>query len=273
MLNNPYKLLLIDIDGTLLGRAGTILPEDREAVARACDLGIKVSLSTGRTPLSSLKIVNQLSLDGYHIFCDGALVSNPNQNKEAFVRPIRKAVVRRAIEFAHEHDINLELFSITRYLVEHETWASEIRRQFFGIQATVISFTNLWRRDVIIKGTLVVSSVEERAKADSLCFQFKDDLDFSWTETPAYPGVDFLNIVAPGVSKGKALEALASYLAIPLSEVMAIGDADNDIPLFATAGLSIAMGNASDEVKAVADCVTLDIDHGGVAVAIKKFLL
>jgi hypothetical protein len=75
------------------------------------------------------------------------------------------------------------------------------------------------------------------------------------------------------VSKGRALEALASYLGIPLAEVMAIGDGINDIPLLSLAGLAVAMGNASDEVKAVADYVTLDVDHSGVAAAIEKFLL
>jgi hypothetical protein len=75
------------------------------------------------------------------------------------------------------------------------------------------------------------------------------------------------------VSKGRALEALASYLGISLAEVMAIGDGINDIPLLSVAGLAIAMGNAPDEVKAVADYITLDVDHSGVAAAIEKFLL
>ena len=80
-------------------------------------------------------------------------------------------------------------------------------------------------------------------------------------------------MLAPGVSKGRALEALASYLGISLAEVMAIGDGINDIPLLSVAGLAIAMGNAPDEVKAVADYITLDVDHSGVAAAIEKFLL
>jgi hydroxymethylpyrimidine pyrophosphatase-like HAD family hydrolase len=80
-------------------------------------------------------------------------------------------------------------------------------------------------------------------------------------------------VVAPDVSKGKALEALASFLGISLTEVMAIGDGINDIPLLSSVGLAVAMDNASDELKAVADHVTLDVDHHGVAAAINKFLL
>ncbi|MBA7691497.1 Phosphatase YwpJ [subsurface metagenome] len=80
-------------------------------------------------------------------------------------------------------------------------------------------------------------------------------------------------MLAPAVSKGKALEALASFLGIPLTEVMAVGDGTNDISLLSSAGLGIAMDDAPDELKAVADYVTLDVDHSGLAAAISKFLL
>lgn len=276
MVNNSYKLLVVDVDGTLLGRDGNISAENKEAIAQACGLGIKVSLSTGRTLQSGLKVINQLPLDGYHIFFDGALVTDPKQNKEVYIQLISKALVREAVEFAHLNEINLELFSATQYFIERETWASDIRRQYFGILPVLTDFTNIWERERIIKGTVAVSSVEERAKADSLCRRFEGDLDnltFSWTSTPAYPNVDFVNIVARGVSKGKALEALTSYLAIPLAEVIAIGDERNDVSFLVTAGLAIAMGNAVAEVKAVADYITLDVDQSGVAAAIKKFLL
>ena len=275
-LNRPYKLLVLDIDGTLLNREGKISDEDREALAQASVLGIKVSLSTGRTLQSGLKIINQLPLDGYHIFFDGALVANPIQNSEIFVLPIRKEIVREAVAFAHQHDIRLELYSANEYFVERETWATNVRRQYFGIQPTFVDFDGIWERERIIKGTVAVFTPEERVKADMLCQRFKNELGslhFSWTATPAYPNVDFVNIVAPGVSKGKALEVLASHLSIPLDEVIAVGDERNDVSLFKLVGFSIAMGNAPDEVKAAADYVTLDVDQSGVAAAIKKFLL
>ena len=69
------------------------------------------------------------------------------------------------------------------------------------------------------------------------------------------------------------METLAAFLEVPLSEVIAIGDGTNDISLLSKVGLSIAMDNASEEVKAVTDYVTLDVEHNGVATAIEKFLL
>jgi len=266
-----YKLLVVDVDGTLLSREGSISVEAREALAEACRSGIVVSLSTGRAAEACRSIIDQLALDGYHIFFDGALVSNLDE--EVYAEPLGSQVVREAVEFVQRHDIYLELYSATHYFVERENWATEIHRQYFKLEPTVVDFTDLWNRERIIKGGLVTDSPQEAAKVRNFWLHFNGRLQFSWARTPAFPGVDFINVIAPEVSKGKALEALASYLGIPLSQVMAIGDGTNDIPLLSLAGLAIAMGNAPDEVKAVANYTTLDIDHSGVAAAINKFLL
>ncbi|MDD5081910.1 MAG: Cof-type HAD-IIB family hydrolase [Dehalococcoidales bacterium] len=266
-----YKLLVADIDGTLLDRKGAISTEDRNAIARAVSMGVRVSLCTGRVMLACRKIIGQLALDGYHIFADGALVSNPETGEEVYTKAIDAGVVRKAADFAHRNEVNMDFFSSTSYYIERENWVSDIRRNFFGIEPTIIDFAELWRKEKIIKGTMVVASVEDRHKADTFCRSFAGTLGFSWTKTPAYPDIDFINVLAPDVSKGKALEALASFLGIPLAAVMAIGNGVNDIPLLSAAGLAVAMGDAPDDVKSVADYVTLDVDHNGLAAAIDKF--
>jgi len=98
-------------------------------------------------------------------------------------------------------------------------------------------------------------------------------LSFSWSTIPAYPGYHFINIIDKGVSKGQALKNLAAHYGIDLNNVMAIGDGSNDIPLLETAGLAIAMGNAPQELLAEADYVTADVEHNGVALAIRRYLL
>ena len=268
-----YKLLVVEVDGTLLGGDGRISVKDREALVKARDSGTMVSLSTGRVPRACLNIIKQLSLDGYHIFFDGALVSDLNQSQKVYIQPLNKLIVRQAVEFARSNDIYLELYSATRYFVERETWGTDIHRQFFGLEPVVGDLIKVLNREQIVKGELMTSTPEEVAQARSFYLQFNGRLHFSWVRTPAYPGIDFINVVDPGVSKGKALTALVSHLGISMTEVMAIGDGTNDIPLLSSAGLSIAMNNAPDEVKAVAHYITLDIDHSGLAAAIEEFLL
>jgi len=271
-MNNGYRMLVVDIDGTLIGRDGTVSVADREALARAYNSGVKVSLSTGRATMACRGIVRELGLDGEHVFFDGALVINPEDGSEVYIQPIDPAVVRQVVDFAHASNLNIGLFSATRYFVERESRLARVRHQFFGIRPAVADFNGLWERERIVKAGMATSSPEEVDKVKQLAREFKGSLDVMWAKTPAFPDVDFINIVAREVSKGRALEALASYLGVPLSQVIAIGDGTNDISLLSLAGLGIAMGNAPDEVKAVADYVTLDIDHSGVAAAIEKFL-
>jgi len=266
-----YKLLVVDVDGTLVGRDGAISSKDSQALTKARQKGIAVSLSSGRATRACLGIIHQLSLDGYHIFFDGALVSNPTQDREVYAQPLSRPVVKQAIEFAHLNDIRLELYSATHYFAEQETWSTKVHREFFSIEPTIIDFTQLGD-ERIIKGGLVATNSKEVAQARSFCLEFSQ-LHCSWARSPAYPGISFINIIAPGVSKGKALTALASHLGVSLDEVMAVGDGPNDAPLLTTAGLAVAMGNATDEVKALADHTTLDIDHSGLAAAVKRFLL
>jgi Cof subfamily protein (haloacid dehalogenase superfamily) len=266
-----YRLLVVDIDGTLLGSEGGISAEDREALAAAQRAGVKVCLSTGRASQGCRWIVDELSLDGYHIFFDGALVSGAD--KELYVEPLERGVVKEVVGFVRKHDIYLELYSATDYFVEWENWATEIHRNYFKLEPMVVDFARLRSGQRFVKGGLITRSEEEVAKARSFRNRFDRSLRFSLARSPAYPGIEFINVLAPDVSKGKALTALASHLGVSLSEVMAIGDGTNDISLLSIAGLAVAMGNAPDEVKAVAHRVTDEVGSSGVAVAVKKFLL
>ncbi|MFC1898758.1 Cof-type HAD-IIB family hydrolase [Chloroflexota bacterium] len=271
-MTNPYELLMLDIDGTILDGNRNISAADREAISKVRDLGIKISLSTGRVVEGSLDIISDLSLDNYHIFFDGALVSNPNSGKEIFAKPIDKEIVGRAVNFAHENEIALNLYSSKNYFIEKEDWASNLRKEFYHTKPILSDFNQLWREERIIKGALTLRSPEDRAKAELLYREFSDVLNISYTKTPAFTDIDFINILAPGVSKGNSLERLAEYLGIPLAKTIAVGDGPNDVSLLAVAGLAIAMGNAPDNLRDVADFVTLDVNHSGLSKAISKFI-
>lgn len=272
-MSHPYKLLVVDVDGTLLDRRRAISVEDREALAKVVESGVQISLSTGRAARACTALLNQLSLDGYHGFFDGALVANSEVSEELYAEYLSPTVVQQAIEFAHSNDIDLDLYSTAHYFVERETWSAIAHQQFFGIEPMVVDFSQIWNQERIIKIGLVSTSAQEGEKVGHFCLRFDGSCHFSRARTPVYPGVDFINVVAPGVSKGKALEVLASHLGVVMSEVIAVGDGINDISLLSSAGLAIAMGNAPDEVKAVADHITLDVAHSGLAAAINRFLL
>jgi Cof subfamily protein (haloacid dehalogenase superfamily) len=271
-MKQPYKLLVVDIDGTLLNSRGLISSEDSEAIARVEKTGLPVSLSTGRAAMASAWVLDYLHLKGYHIFFDGALVFDPVNKHEIYAEYIDSDLAKEAIDFARQHNIHFDLYTSTEYFIERESWAVEIRRQFFRIEPTFKNLDEVCMRERIIKGTVIIRTPAEKALAVEFQKQFQGKLSFSWTKTPAYPDVDFINVLSPQVSKGKALEELCAELKVQLSEVVAIGDGVNDVSLLKKAGLAVAMGNGVDELKSVAHTITHDVDHGGVAEAIKRFL-
>ncbi len=275
---SDYKLLVVDIDGTIVDRNGAISDDDEKALAGAAASGIKVSLSTGRIIKACRKIIDRLSLDGHHIFFDGALVGDPSQVgdssrvEEIYCKPIEGELVRQAVEFARANDIYLELYSTERFFAERKNWSDDIHYDFFGVASTIADFSGIWRRQRIIKAEMVVRDREERRKAELFQDNFNGRLRFSIARSPAFPEIDFINIINRRVSKGEALRALVSFMGISTDEVIAIGDGLNDISLLETAGLAVAMGNAFPEVKKVADYITLDVEHSGVAAAVERFL-
>jgi 5-amino-6-(5-phospho-D-ribitylamino)uracil phosphatase len=265
-------LLVTDIDGTLLNKKGEIAPRDRAAVQRLLDAGISVSVSTGRAIKASAPVLAELGLGGYHVYFDGALVADPFHGHEVYVEPLSPEVVRETVEFARKNGPSLELFTTTGYYSEHESWSTRIRHEFFHIDATIGDLSGIWKSERIIKETMVVLQSEDKAKARAFAEHFKDRLIFTWTTTPAYPDADFVNVLTPTVSKGRALKALADFKKIPLSHIAVIGDGVNDIPMLKEAGLSIAMGNAPANVKAAANRVTIDVEECGFAAAIEQLL-
>ncbi|MBR1628802.1 MAG: HAD-IIB family hydrolase [Lachnospiraceae bacterium] len=91
--------------------------------------------------------------------------------------------------------------------------------------------------------------------------------EFAYTETTS------LEMTPKNVSKGSGLKLLAKHLGIEIQDVVVVGDAENDRTMFETAGFSVAMGNALDAIKAIADAVVADNDHNGVGEAIRKYLM
>jgi len=255
-----------------LNKQGTVSEEDKQALARVVSSGIKVSLASGRSVSACVPLINELGLDGFHTTFDGALVSDPKLNHEVFAEPISAAMVEQIIAYAHDSGIDIELYSDRRLFIERDSWTADVRRQVFFAQPVIADFAMIEREERIIKGTIIARSAKEKAKAAAFRQHFGDNLCFSTNRTPTFPGVDFVNVLAPGVSKGNALEVLTAYMDISLDEVMAVGDGPNDASILSRAGFAVAMGDASDELKAIAHHVTLDAEHSGVAKAINQIL-
>ena len=266
-------MLVLDVDGTLVDAKGNINKRDIEAIHKATESGVTVALSTGRVTLACNRVLKELDLDGYHIFFDGALVVNPHTGDVVHSRPIKKESVLAAVDHCREKNAYLELYSHSAFYADKANWTDEIHRLFFNVSISLEDLARVGQSNDILKMGTIAKHEDEFAQANELMSKFKDVLRFSIARSPAFPGVDFFNILDPEVSKGNALKVLCKYLGIPVEQTLAIGDGLNDISLIQSAGLGVAMGNAFPEVKEVADQVTQSVDQGGVSRAIHNYIL
>ncbi|MBN1370285.1 MAG: HAD family phosphatase [Dehalococcoidaceae bacterium] len=268
-----YKLLVIDVDGTIVDGSGNICQRDIKAINRAIGKGVKVVLSTGRVPLACSKILSILELNGNHIFFDGALVYNPKLGDKIHCQPINRENVLKAIEYCRTTDTYLELYARDRFYADKSNWTDEVHKEFFGVNILLEDLEKIGRNEEILKMETIARAPEEYDKARAIQSNFGDCFRFSVARSPAFPGVDFVNIIEPGTSKGSALVKLAGHLNIELDNVIAVGDGLNDLSLIETAGFGIAMGNAFPELKSIADWITENVEEGGVARVIEEFIL
>ncbi len=273
-----YEALVIDADGTLVGRDGNISPANVAAVRQAAAAGTRICLSTGRIPRSCARLLAELGVDGTHIFCDGALVCDKDCREVLYREPLEPAVALELVQLAEDNKTYLELYADSQYFANTINSKTEAHKKLLGFSPVHVDLREL----VELAGHIGVVKAEmvmlkgypaDYALLAEFREHFKGRLRFSVASSPVVPEVDFVNIISPRVSKGEALKHLAEVWHLELGSIAAIGDGDNDLPVFQLVGLSIAMGNATESAKRHAHHVTEPVNRDGLASAIRRWIL
>jgi len=271
------QLLVIDIDGTLLNPAGEITAYTRAAVQAAQQAGIVVTLATARRYFNTVQIANELGLQGSIILYDGALIVQHPAATILKSRPLNASIGQEAVEILVRHGIQ-PVVHPDGGLAE-EIWTGPAELDNLSIDAYFAANVDRMRRmpyETLCAGhpdpLRVVAFTEERAIEGVL--PEISALDCSWNTIKRgnYNSAE-LTVMDKGCSKGSAMTVLAGISGIPLQAVMAIGDNNNDIAMLKDAGWGVAMGQASEGVKAVANAVTASNWEDGAAQAIERYAL
>ena len=260
-----FKLAAIDLDDTLLNDKKDISDYTVEVIKRAVSKGIIVVLATGRSFKGARKYYDRLNLATPIISCGGAVVADNNCN-ELFNLPINPDIARKILIFAKENNVHAQIENSTGYCFENHNKHSKQHEIFYGFPGDEIP-------DLINKENIVASKVLIIGEPDNLdIIQPKAKKLFpELLVSRSLPS--FLEFNNKESSKGAALQFLASYFSIEKENIIAFGDSDLDIQMFKYAGFSVAVKNASQKIKNLADYVTDSNNEDGVAKAIKKFLL
>ncbi|MCY6369870.1 Cof-type HAD-IIB family hydrolase [Clostridium ganghwense] len=293
-----YKLLALDMDGTLLDNNQKISKENIEAIQKAKELGVKVVLTTGRAIggiEEYLKELDLISEDNYSVTCSGALILNNTKKEIIECNNISHDEFKFTFNLAEELNITLNIYSNDGILVPSHSIFSHFDSVANNLPLKIADFNSLDEETVINKITLINEdlSIAEQLSTffPSICLKdihinanqkFDKDLfedvsnlpielleNFTILKTSPYT----LEVLNKNCNKGTGVKRMAEELGIKQEEIICIGDSGNDKHMIEYAGLGVAMGNAFTEIKEIADYVTYTNEENGVAHIIQKFIL
>jgi Cof subfamily protein (haloacid dehalogenase superfamily) len=267
-----YKLLVLDVDGTLIGHGAYPSARVTEAVKAAKQTGITVALGTGRASEACYHLFRQLELDGVHIVFDGAAIVEWPSNDLISLQALPPRATQRIIELTRQHDLFLEIYAHDFYFIEKDNELAEHQRRKLQLDPLVTNLMSLVNRVKVVKGQVLAADVEQKQRADTVTQEMEEFCKMSWSLDPSN-GIYFGNALSRYVSKGNALKEVVDYMGIDLSETIVVGDSYNDIGIFKVAGTKVAMGHAPDSLKILADWIAPSVDEDGVAATIEKFIL
>lgn len=261
-----YKLVAIDLDGTLLNSHHQVSAANREAVKACLERGIKVVIATGRLFSSAGVYCRELGLTGPTITLNGAFIVNAASGEMEEGAILDFELMERILAELQKRKIDYTVFGSTHFYVVSDTKAVNILHDFG--EPEVIKIPQISREYIQQPAKILAFLDEDEAQTEQELRQL-----FGHECEVVRTGKLFFEFLAPNVSKGMALAQLLQRYQIDPSEVLAIGDSFNDLSMFEIAGMSVAMAGASPAVQERAKAITTSNDDDGVALALRRYVL
>jgi Cof subfamily protein (haloacid dehalogenase superfamily) len=261
-----YKLIVSDMDGTLLKSDRTVSEGVCKAIDDARKAGIMFTVSTGRPEVSTLKFKDIIGYDIPAILYNGAMIKDLNTMKRLFGKQIDFESVKQIISAAEENGVTCCIWSGGNIYVKEENDKTSMYRDYHGLQPKVYDDISIFNGEGVEK--ILWIDTPER------------NIEFMKRYNSNIPGVTcvtsqpiFLEFFNNNVSKAIATEKLCEIVGIKIDECVAVGDGLNDLDMIQCAGLGICMANGADAVKSHAGYVTSATNNeDGLAEAIYKVI-
>jgi len=275
MKEPKYKLVCIDLDGTLLTDEKTITKENIETIRKASSLGINICIATGRIYKFVDHIKETLGNKIKVIASNGGIILK--EDEALSFKTLSYEEILRLKNLTKDYNVDIYLNTENEIISEKsipKTYSYKVINNGLKDRYKVnivenYPFENLKydKKYKIVKAICINKDDLNEVKKVRQLLEETNKFEISSAEH------HYCEINSKGVSKGKAVEELAKSLKIDIKEVMCIGDGGNDIEMLKRAGISIAMKNGMEDVKSLANYITEDNNNSGVAKAIEKFIL
>ncbi len=256
-------LVILDLDGTVIGASGQVVASVWDAAEAARAAGVKISVCTGRPGLGvALRVARRLGPNVPHIFQSGAHLAFPD-GETMMASSLREAAALKLVHHARELGLVLELYTPHHMYVERRTLMSEAHAAMIGVGALVRDLAEVAQNEPVIRAQWVLTPEQE-----SLAMRLRlADVQVSRATSPAQPGTLFVSLTRRGTSKGSAVLALCSHLKIAPERVMAVGDSAGDIPMLEQVGYPLVVANAEPDLLERFPAVR-HFEEGGVVEAL-----
>ena len=272
MERKNYRIIALDMDGTLLTSDKTIAPDTVRDIRAASECGIHVVYCTGRAVPELKLYFDMVPMMRYAVCSTGALVYDRVEKHCIDRRPVKSEMAAALAETAKRYHAMPHILTDDETIVAADD-VTHMKDFHAGIYQPMFERITRKVADMAEEARHLTSigkvNIYFRSSEDChACYEELRILPLSF----AMPEETTLEMTAQGVTKGSGLKALADYLHIPMEQTVGIGDSDNDRAMLHDAGLSVAMGNAQADIKAQCDLITEDNDHNGVGEAIRRIL-
>ena len=265
-----YKLLVVDIDGTILGDTLDPAPAVLEALSQAQQSGVKLALATGRMYRSALRFHRLLDSPLPLISYQGALIKDPKDNRVYRHEPVPLEYALEVLSLLTEMDVSVHVYLNDSLYVARLSPETVAYAKRSGVEPVVVP--NLFEV-LTAEPTKILAVGKDSQLMDEILAFLKEK--YQPEELYLTRSTDFFVEVAhPSASKGNAVKFVAEkILEITANEVICIGDNFNDLEMIEYAGLGIAMAGGPSGVQDRADWIAPSVEEDGVAIAIQKFII
>jgi Cof subfamily protein (haloacid dehalogenase superfamily) len=264
----PIRLVIADVDGTLVTQEKLLTQRAIEAVSRLHEAGIQFTITSGRPPSGMAMLIDPLKLTQPLAAFNGGVLIQPDLKTVVDQKFLPAGIPENVIAAIETHGLDVWLYTDIDWFVRDPN-APHVAREQWTVKfppTVVKSFAGLLGRVAKIVG---VSDDFTRVAQCEKDVQRTGGTSISAARSQPY----YLDVTHPQANKGEVVLSLSKLLNIPAEQIATLGDMPNDILMFKKSGVSIAMGNASPEVQASATYVTATNEDEGFAKAIEKFVL
>ncbi len=267
-MESKVKAICCDIDGTLVRDDKSLSEENIRWIRRAYQAGVHFTLVSGRPVTGVRPFYDRMGITGpVSCFNGGTMVDEAGNIIDDHRMDFRTASALIDVRDRHA-EVDMILFDgMDWYLEKRPSYCYEIKRRMYNCECKVGPFRDQIRRF----DTNKVVFLSPRAE---VLEQVMDDVrrSLDTASLTLYRSGDFLEVMSAGYDKGSAIDALSRHYGLENSEIMALGDDYNDIPMLAKAGFSVAVENAVDEARKAARYITDTNNNDGVAKAIRTLV-